>query len=142
MMDEAKRDEVRGWLKKAVKDLRAAKLLADGQPPLLDVAVYHCQQAAEKALKGFLVAYDVRVAKTHNVQALIEQAEKIEPMIGTWEEAAARLTPFAFLYRYPGVDDEPDEETAREAIDDAETIVNQVVAFLPEIVTPDRSEEG
>ncbi len=71
----------------------------------------------------FLVAYEVRVTKTHNVQSLIERAAEIEPVIETWGEAAARLTPFAFLYRYPGIDEGPDEETAREAIDDARCIV-------------------
>ncbi|MCA1686683.1 MAG: HEPN domain-containing protein [Planctomycetia bacterium] len=60
----------------------------------------------------------------------------------SWEEAASRLTPFAFLYRYPGVDEEPDEEMALEAIEDAESIVNQVLAFLSGWATPGREQDA
>lgn len=46
------------WLGKAQRDLAAAVRLMAGDPPYADTAVYHCQQAAEKALKGFLAAHD------------------------------------------------------------------------------------
>ena len=46
--------ETRAWLIKAVTDLRAAELDLGASPPLLEDVVFHCQQAAEKALKGFL----------------------------------------------------------------------------------------
>jgi hypothetical protein len=36
---------------KAQHDLQAARALANQTSPLLDVAIYHCQQAAEKAIK-------------------------------------------------------------------------------------------
>ncbi len=44
-MDEAKRDLVRAWLTKARRDLLSARVLAAGSEPILDTAVYHCQQA-------------------------------------------------------------------------------------------------
>jgi HEPN domain-containing protein len=50
----AKLELVRNWLIKAQHDLAAARKLALSPDPYLDVAVYHCQQAAEKAIKGFL----------------------------------------------------------------------------------------
>ena len=52
-MDETKRRLVQSWLKKALHDLAAARSLAEPDRPILDVAIYHCQQAAEKALKGY-----------------------------------------------------------------------------------------
>lgn len=57
-MNEAKQQLVKSWLIKAEHDLISAHVLAAHKPPLLDTAVYHCQQAAEKALKGFLVFCD------------------------------------------------------------------------------------
>ena len=48
------------------------KVAGKSHPPIFDVAVYHCQQAAEKALKAYLVFYDQRVAKTHDVGLLLE----------------------------------------------------------------------
>ena len=38
------------WLFKADQDLKSAQLLYDSPENLLDIAVYHCQQCAEKAL--------------------------------------------------------------------------------------------
>jgi len=54
-MDEATLELVRGWLVKAQHDLASARKLATDPDPYLDTAVYHCQQAAEKAVKGLLV---------------------------------------------------------------------------------------
>ena len=47
--------EVRQWLRKAVNDQRAARAALDQDPPITDVAAFHCQQAAEKLLKAYLV---------------------------------------------------------------------------------------
>ncbi len=139
-MDEGKRQLVRSWLSKASHDLAAARLLGTSDPPLLDVALYHCQQAAEKALKGYLVYRDQRVAKVHDVGLLLEQAMRIEPGFGPGQDAADRLTPFATLFRYPGVNEDPVAEEFELGLDDAGTIVNQVLAFLPEEVHPEEED--
>jgi len=57
-MDEAKRELVQQWLQKALHDLIAARSLGQQKPTVMDVAIYHCQQAAEKAVKAFLVFRD------------------------------------------------------------------------------------
>ena len=54
-MNDAEREAVQGWLFKAKRDLATARRLASKRSPFLDTAVYHCQQSAGKALKGFLV---------------------------------------------------------------------------------------
>jgi HEPN domain-containing protein len=135
-MDEAKTELVRSWRSKASRDLAAARLLALDPPALRDVAVYHCQQAAEKALKGYLVFWDQRAERTHDVGLLIERAMEIEPTFASWRDAADRLTPFATSYRYPGIDDQPELEDLEEALEDAETIFCQVLSFLPTEVHP------
>ncbi len=136
-MDEAKRELVQSWLRKAVHDLKAAGLLGKSDPPLLDAALYHCQEAAEKALKGFLVYFDQRAGQVHDVGLLLEQAGSIEPVLATWHDAADRLTPLAAMYRYPISWDEPLPEQFEEAYQDAETIVRQVLTFLPGVVRPE-----
>ena len=47
--------EAKAWMVKAWRDLETARRAAGGAPPFYDIAVYHCQQAAEKAVKAFLV---------------------------------------------------------------------------------------
>jgi HEPN domain-containing protein len=139
-MEKAKRDHVRSWLLKAAHDLSAARLLARSEQSILDMAIYHCQQAAEKALKGFLVYWDRHVEKTHLLGMLLEKAAEIEPCFITWEDAADRLTPYASAYPYPGTVQDPDVEEVDEALDDAASIVNQVLALLPAEVHPDSAD--
>jgi HEPN domain-containing protein len=42
--------------------------MAAAAPPLFDEAVFHCQQAAEKAPKGFLAFNGCSFRKTHNLE--------------------------------------------------------------------------
>jgi HEPN domain-containing protein len=48
-------DEIKEWLQKARNDLLSARILMQHDPPVLDTASFHCQQAVEKVLKAFLV---------------------------------------------------------------------------------------
>jgi len=83
-MDEAKRREIRQWLIKSQRDIGSARRLMEGQEPYLDTAVYHCQQAAEKALKAFLTARDTTFEKTHNLVALLALYTPFEPDFAQW----------------------------------------------------------
>jgi HEPN domain-containing protein len=73
-MTEAKVHLVRSWIIKAQHDLASARVLAASDPPLLDTAIYHCQQAAEKAVKGYLVFCDHAFERIHDVEVLIRTA--------------------------------------------------------------------
>jgi len=59
------------WLAKAHSDLATAKLLIQGSERYLDTGSYHCQQAAEKALKAWLTAAEVVFVKTHSLEILL-----------------------------------------------------------------------
>jgi HEPN domain-containing protein len=136
-MDATKRELVRRWLLKASHDLRAAQLLANDDRPVLDVAIYHCQQAGEKALKGFLIYWDREFEKTHNLGLLLQKVVEIEPCFASWEDAADGLTSYATLYRYPRAVLEPDPEQVDEAFNDASGIFQQVLNLLPTEVHPE-----
>jgi len=56
----------RQWLEKAQHDLLAGERAAQPEP-LPDVAVYHAQQAAEKALKAYLAGRDQPFRMTHDL---------------------------------------------------------------------------
>lgn len=135
-MDEAGRDLVQGWLIKAQRDLATARKLADAPDPLLDTAIYHCQQAAEKAVKGFLAFHDQTVVKTHDVRFLINQTLLIEPGFEDWLDAAECVTPYATAYRYPDEVLEPEPEEFERAKDAATGLVAFVLSVLPEEVHP------
>jgi HEPN domain-containing protein len=91
--------DVPDWLAKARVDLQAARLLR-GNPDLPgEVAAFHYQQAAEKAIKGILVTQEIVPPRSHDLRALL--ATMKDP-VGLSEDAAEALTPFAVLSRYPG----------------------------------------
>ncbi len=134
---EAKRTLVRTWLIKAQHDLATAHKLSSGpKPHLLDTAIYHCQQAAEKATKGFLVFHDQRFEKTHDIRLLVTLAELFEPKFSTWFDVAERLTPYATAFRYPDEMLEPMREEFDQALESAEGFYQFVLSVLPEDVRP------
>ena len=87
-MDEAARELVRDWLTRASHDLQAARTLAAGKEPLLDTAIYHCQQAAEKAVKGWLQSQDNPFPKTHDIEELVAHAAKLHGDFNQFAKAA------------------------------------------------------
>lgn len=109
-MNEAKRQLVQSWLTKAQRDLASACVLATSNPPLLDTAIYHCQQAAEKAVKGFLVFCDQEFERVHDVEVLIRAAVPYSVGFSAWIEAGRLLTPYARIFRYPGLIVQPTRE--------------------------------
>ena len=123
--------EVRAWMVKAAHDLDAATRLLDGDEPLSDVAVYHCQQAAEKALKGYLTFQGSPFSKTHSLSTLVEQAAEIDADFAELLDHAEELSPFAWRFRYPGDPLDPDETESQSAISCARSVLGFVKAKLP-----------
>jgi HEPN domain-containing protein len=141
-MDEAKRELVQSWLLKASDDLAVAQVLTQGENAFLEAAVYHCQQAAEKAVKAFLVFNDQDPQRTHDVDLLLDRAMLLEPNFAGSRTAGKRLSPYATLYRYPSRLPSPNLERVEEALHDAEAILSQVLACLPPDVHPDSKRSG
>lgn len=92
-MDKTKLNLVKDWLIKANHYLASARKLAGGRKRYLDTAIYHCHQAAEKAVKGFLVFHDQRFEKSHDIQYLINLAISKDEKFSDWLDVAEHLTP-------------------------------------------------
>jgi len=100
-MDDTKREWVRTWLIKAHSDLRSARALVALPEPATDTAIYHCQQAAEKTLKGWLAFRDQPLERTHDLERLLELATALDPVFAILETATEVLNPYATAFRYP-----------------------------------------
>jgi len=94
---------VREWRKKSTSDLLSAERLLSFADPTTDTALFHLQQAFEKALKGFLVFHGIDFAHTHDVEFLLEEAIKVDKAIARWEDLAD-LSIYAVITRYPESD--------------------------------------
>ncbi len=130
-MPPEQQEEVRAWLLKATHDLQAAMHLSRLSDPLPDVVVYHCQQAMEKALKGFLTCHGSPFAKTHALVPLVEQAAELDDGFEALLDHAETLSPFAWRFRYPGDVLDPEEQEVQTALVLAREALDFVLQRIP-----------
>lgn len=115
------------WLAKGVADLQAARLMHEAGDRIEPwIAVFHAQQAAEKALKAMLVIEQIPFPKSHD----LERIRGLLPSTGGLPPATemAVLSQVALASRYPdvGLGQEPDREDAVSAIDLAGRVVDGI----------------
>jgi len=125
---KAPADLTRGWLLKAASDLRAARACASASSP--DTACFHCQQAAEKSLKAFLIFHGVSFPFSHDLGRRVSLCAQQDPAFNSLLVDAASLNPYAVDMRY---DHEfwPTPAEVAEELGRAETINHFVVDRLP-----------
>jgi len=114
------------WLTKAQSDFATAKLLITGSERYLDTGSYHCQQAAEKAIKSWLTAHEVIFIKTHSLEILLRLCFPSAPALHSFLPHAVELTPFATEFRYPGDLLEPTPDEALNALTRAEELTSWI----------------
>ncbi len=110
------------WLKKASSDLAAARILIEGEQRHHDIGAYHCQQAAEKALKAYLTARETVFPKTHVLERLLELCYSTNAEFERFQRHAKELTPLGEEFRYPGEIEQPSSEEAQRALRLAEEV--------------------
>ena len=93
----------REWLTYALTDLAAANDLWGNRKQYRNVA-YHCQQAAEKALKGYLAHNNVKFDRTHDLTILISECALLDKSFNSSRliNHCVNLNPFSVNIRYPG----------------------------------------
>jgi len=133
-MDDAKAVEIQQWMTKARHDVESARLLLAGDPQILDTAVYHCQQTAEKAFKAYLTLQDSPFMKAHDLTVLVKQCMDADASFDALVEISEILTPYATAFRYPGDVLEPDPLDAEEALVSAEKVFDFVLEKLPDTI--------
>ena len=73
------------WFAKADEDICVAEMALGREPPLIDPAAFHCQQAGEKIIKGLLVAAAIKAPRIHDLEALATLAApslSYSPLVG------------------------------------------------------------
>ena len=121
-MTRTKEELIKSWLKKAEKDLLTAKHELSFSDAVIESICFHCQQAAEKYLKAYLVFRGIPFTKTHEIGELVTKCENKDREISALKEEADKLTDYAIEIRYPEEWIEPTLEEAREAFEIANKI--------------------
>lgn len=127
--DQLRREEACAWLDRAQRDLRAARPLIAGAANA--EALFHRQQAAEKALKALLTHHERAFRKTHDLGDLSQQCLMIDVSLQPIVSQAEGLRQYAWRVRYPGAPYEPQATEAKDGLRQAEAVVLEVERRLP-----------
>ena len=112
------------WFHKAEEDLGSAKLLLSGS--FYGTAIYHTQQAAEKALKAYCVHISIAIPRTHNLDTLCQLCKSVDIDFDNIYLYAIDLNGLDIAFRYPNVQLEPSEIDVQNAIQLASEILDFV----------------
>ena len=121
---------IKEWIEKAEEDFGFACISVE-QTDYFPQVCFHFQQAAEKYLKAFIIAKNLKFRPVHNLLELFELCKQKDSKIGEIEEDCHYLNPFYIDTRYPvHWPTNYDKETAVKAKDSAEKIRNYVKVSL------------
>ncbi len=135
-LDPARVEDTKAWLTRAGEDLRGAEVDLAAAPPLLGDAMFHCQQAIEKALKAFLTWHDQPFRKTHDLVEIGGKCVAVDSALDPLLRRSAPLTEYAWKFRYPGDASAPTQVEAEEALALAREVVKAILSRLPAEVRP------
>ncbi|MFA4889349.1 MAG: HEPN domain-containing protein [Candidatus Omnitrophota bacterium] len=119
------------WFEFAKEDSRMAEVALSEQ--IYNQVCFHCQQAAEKILKGYLLSRNQDVPKTHFLDELLNLCAHIDKTFEDLREYCATLDDYYIPTRYPdalpGILPEglPNDKDALEALNFAEKIKQFVI---------------
>jgi len=129
-LDEVKKADTSAWLSKARGDLAKAHHAMTAEDPFRDDAVYHCQQAIEKAMKALLTWHDVPFRKTHSLEELGRQCMAIDQSLQALVDQAVPLSEYAWKFRYPGEEELPTQDETEEALVVTKAVIDTISARL------------
>ena len=122
---------VKEWLCKADEDFNFARVNLEEGNNFYTQICFHFQQASEKYLKAFIIAYDLEFEKMHNLIFLLKICSEKEPSLLKLSERCASLNTAYIDTRYPV--HWPTDYTKEKALnlrDAAEEIANRVKKLL------------
>ena len=114
------------WIQKAENDISTARHLAEKMYPIpTEIVCFHCQQAAEKYLKAFLVWNNQEPPKIHDLIELAKLCSRFDESFLLLSPKCEYLIPFATRTRYPGTSD-LDYGDIKMALAYAQDIINSI----------------
>lgn len=119
------------WLAKAEDDLRWTE--ANIREEIHYGACFTAQQAAEKALKAFLLENAAQARKIHDLGAILEECIVIDGSFLSLRETILPLVDYYIQTRYPDASEfmQYTKEKAEDALKRAQQVVNFVKQKLP-----------
>jgi HEPN domain-containing protein len=89
------------WIQIADDDIYSAQILSEALHKPFEIICYHCAQATEKYLKGYLAYNDIITPKTHNLLVLHELCIEKDNAFESIRIECSSLNRFTNEIRYP-----------------------------------------
>lgn len=122
-------DDSREWINRARSNLTQARTRAQGV--YLEDLCYLAQQAAEKAIKGLLLAVNQDFPYTHDLSRLLSLFEGTNIQVPDRIKESVTLSQFAYVTRYPG----SVEPVTESEYDEALELASDVVAWADTLIS-------
>lgn len=119
----------REWLGFAEKDLgRVIRALHENDP---EIAGFFLQQAVEKFLKAFLLSKGWKLVRTHNLAALLDEADSHNASFGGFRLVCHDISLYYLDSRYPAtLTGGWSEQDVRDSLRDVQGLIEQIRAVL------------
>ncbi len=131
-MDEL--EQAREWQRFAEMDLNSATHLSSMHPIPVEVICYHCQQSAEKSLKGYLILKGILPPRIHDLDELRKMCLKHSAEFEEIADTCSDLTAYGVQSRYPH-GPVLEEIDMKKSLNSARTVRNFILALAPELKT-------
>lgn len=116
--------DIQAWLDFARMDYDAAHTLFNHHPRPCEIICYHCQQAAEKAIKALFIFFNIPggIPRKHDLSFLLNQLRNQTDISKELIMCADMLSMYGVISRYPN-EIQVDELRTRLALQHAEAIL-------------------
>lgn len=123
-------DYAKSLLQLADRDIKAFHALLDDEKWGVDKSTicFHAQQAVEKALKAVIASRNIEIGRTHDLNKLGYEIEKIPLILPLKIESLSKLNPYAVMVRY----DEQEINTI--SLTEAEEVMNIVRSWAEKTI--------
>lgn len=121
---------VKQWIEKGDHDLGTAQVTYLYIPKFRDTIAFHCQQAAEKYLKAYLLFLGVPFQRKHSLNYLLGLISTRTAVGDEIYDNASILEDFAVEIRYPDTTIELSDEDIRQAFEISSIIRKYVLNLM------------
>jgi HEPN domain-containing protein len=133
-----KQDFINEWLSLGNDDLRVAEHSFSLYPIPREMICYHCEQAAEKYLKAYLLFCGIEPPRTHDLQTLCRLCEKKDGSFSELRSDCSDLTKYAVHIRYP-FEIEIEDSDAHKAITETKHVIGAVSGLIGHLPPSERT---
>ncbi|AKL94727.1 hypothetical protein CACET_c12620 [Clostridium aceticum] len=118
------------WFKMALKDLNSAEILYKHDADL-GIVCFHCQQAIEKYLKGYLIAQTGVLQEGHSLVKLCKKASDYDKNFKDYVKDCAFINTFYIETRYPAEDP---MIVSKEEVEECLSITKSIIKYVDRLI--------